>query len=187
MHHSPLISRAQAVVVVVDVQQKLFPLMQEPERLLRRCVQLVTGAATLGVPVIVSEQYPRGLGATVPELTAAAAGARVVAKDTFSCLGNPEFAQALRDTERRQVVVCGIETHICVLQTCFDARAQGYDVYLVADAVASRLPHTGPIGLERMRQAGIAFTTVEGTLFEMLARRDAPEFKAVLELVRNGE
>jgi nicotinamidase-related amidase len=178
--------RTDAVLVVVDVQEKLFPLMQEREAVERRLVMLVHGMRALGAPIIVTEQYVKGLGPTIPALRQAAAGARYVEKTTFSCFGDAGFLSALKATGRRQVVLCGIETHICVLQTLLGARAAGYEVFLVADAVAARLPHTSAIGIERARDAGACLASAEGILFECTERCDDGAFKEVLRLVREG-
>lgn len=184
--HPHIARAADAVLVVVDVQEKLFPVIRDNEALARRIRTLMEGARLLGVPVIVTEQYTKGLGKTIPALREAAEGATVLEKLAFSCGRDDGFTQALRDTERRQVILCGIETHICVMQTALDVIAQGWDAFVVTDATGTRLPQSQPVGLERMRAAGAIPTTTEGVLFELMERCDHDAFKSILGLVREG-
>ncbi len=184
--HGPL-QRDRAVLVLVDVQKKLFPLMQGSEDLLRRLTSLIAGFRLLSIPVIVTEQNPSGLGPTIAPLRSSAGCADVVTKTSFSCCGEPAFLEALRETERDQIVLAGIETHICVAGTAIDLLTRGYDVSVVADAVSTRLPHTHPIGLQRMLGAGVVPRTVEGVLFRLVGRSDASEFKNLLQLVKEGD
>lgn len=177
--------RDRSVLVLVDVQEKLFPLMQEKEVLEHRLRMLLRGAALLGVPILVTEQYKKGLGGTIAGLLDEVS-ATVVEKASFSCFGCEDFVEALRATEREQLVVCGIEAHICVMQTCLDGRREGYDVFCVEDAVSSRLAHARDLGVARMRAGGTASATAEGVLFEWLGRCDDDHFKAVLPLVREA-
>lgn len=183
---SGIASRHAAAVVIVDVQEKLMPTIRDRERLERRIVQLLRGAKILGLPALVTEQYKKGLGGTVAAVAEAAAGARFLEKTTFSCLGDAAFAAALRDSGRTQVIVAGVEAHICVLQTCLDARSLGLEVYLAADAIGTRLEHTLAIGVDRAKQSGAWVTSVEGVLFECMERCDSDAFKAMLPLVRDG-
>lgn len=186
MERTGIIRRKDVVGVIVDVQEKLFPVMENREKLERRLSVLLRGLNLLGIPIVVTEQNVRGLGPTIASLRDVAGSARFIEKTSFSCMGNAGFSQVLRDFGRTQVLVAGIETHICVLQTCLDAKNQGYEVFLAADAVSSRLPQTGPIGIERARQAGVLMTSVEGALFEAMERCDVDAFKAMLPIVRDG-
>lgn len=184
--HDGLASAAEkSVLVVVDVQEKLFPLMQNRELLQSRIALLMQGAAKLGVPIIVTEQYVQGLGSTIPALGNLVPNQKIE-KTTFSCFGESAFRQALRQTERSSVVLCGIEAHICVMQTAIDSIREGYDTFVVEDAVASRLEHAQALGIARMRQAGSATASAEGTLFEWLNRCDRPEFKDLLPLFKES-
>lgn len=175
-----------AVLVVVDVQEKLFPVMQAKDALLKRLSILVRGMTQLGVPIVFTEQNRRGLGPTVAPLVAEAPGSTVIEKATFSCMGNEPFLDHLRGAGRSQVLLAGIEAHICVLQTALDLIESGYDVQIVTDAVSSRLVHTGPAGIDRALRAGAQPTTVESALFECLERCDTEAFKKMLPLVREG-
>ena len=184
--HDLVVHRDEALLVVVDVQRKLLPVIRAGEVMTRRLATLVAGVAALEVPIVVTEQYPEGLGATVDDVvTVLPKGTPVVAKSTFSCLRDEGFRDHLTASGRRQLVICGVETHICVLQTALDAVAAGFDVFVVSDACGTRLPHGGPAGLERMRQAGVRIAAVESVLFEMLERCDTDDFKRVLPLVRD--
>ena len=176
---------ARSVLVVVDVLEKLHPLLQDADALTSRIGQLMKAAETLAVPILVTEQYVQGLGPTIAPIREAAA-ARVVEKTTFSCLGESDFTEALRDLRRDQVVLAGIEAHICVLQTGLGLLAEGYDVFVVEDAVSSRMPHTAGIGIARLRAAGAHPATAEGVVFEWMRRCDVPAFKELLPIIREG-
>ncbi|MFT7617120.1 MAG: nicotinamidase-related amidase [Planctomycetota bacterium] len=175
----------KSVLVVVDIQEKLFPLMHNKDALNDRVALLMQGASRLGVPILITEQYVQGLGATIPTLGDLVPSTKIE-KTTFSCFGEPAFREALRQGERTSVVLCGIESHICVMQTALDAIAEGYDVFVVEDAVSSRLEHVRELGIQRMRQAGAITATAEGMLFEWLGRCDRSEFKDLLPLFKES-
>ena len=150
------IARAtDSVLVVVDVQEKLFPLMQDREALAERIAMLMRGANALSVPILVTEQYRQGLGETIP-LLKSAAPAEYLEKTTFSCFGDVGFLAALGALGRSRLVLCGIEAHICVTQTALQAGEAGYAVHVAEDAVSSRLDHAKDLGIARMRAAGTA-------------------------------
>jgi len=175
----------QAVLVVVDVQGKLAGLMHEKEALFENVARLVRGCRALGVPVVWAEQNPKGLGPTVPEVAAAMPeGLAPIPKMSFSCCGEPRLLKALEATGRRQALICGIETHVCVYQTAADLRARHYDVQVVADAVSSRKPSNRDLALARLALGTAELTSVEMALFEMLRTAEAPAFKEVARLVK---
>ncbi len=176
---------ANSVLVVVDVQEKLFPVCQEKELLEQRVQLLMEGAQVLGIPIIVTEQYVRGLGHTIDSLGKCASAA-VVEKTTFSCFGNENFRQTLRSLERTCLVLCGIEAHICVAQTALDGIGHGYDVVVAEDAISTRLPHTKALGIAKMRQHGAKTDCTEGVLFTWLGQCDRPEFKQLLPLFKES-
>jgi len=178
------ITRAKAGLVVVDIQDRLLPLISERERLLQNVIRLVKGAAILRLPVFVTEQYRKGVGATVPEIASAIPGFAPMEKTAFSCFGATGFVEALRDKGVRDVVLCGIEAHVCVLQTCFDLLENGFCPFVVADAISSRTPENHRLGVERMRDAGTVIVSTEMILFELLERAGTDEFKQVLTLVK---
>lgn len=178
------LDRTRAAVVVVDVQERLLPTMHDSPTLVVRVTQLVKGACLLEVPVLVTEQYPKGLGPTVASILAALPGVSPLEKQAFSCCGADRFVPALRAREVRDVVLCGIEAHVCVCQTALDLLQQGFRVFVVADATASRAPANHALALDRMRQAGAWVISVEMALFEMLGQASGPAFKQILHIIK---
>jgi nicotinamidase-related amidase len=178
------LDRDDAVLLVVDIQERLAAVMAEREKVVANAAHLIAAARLLGVPAILTEQYPKGLGPTVPELRAALDPAQPVEKMTFDCCGEPAFAPALEATGRSSVIVCGMETHICVLQTVLGLLAQGLSVHVAADAVCSRNPENARIALELLRDAGAVVTCTETVMFQLLVRAGTPEFKAIQARVR---
>jgi len=178
------IKRAQAVVLVVDLQEKLLPAMHEPDRVLQNAVRLAKGAQILKVPVWVTEQYRKGLGATVAELAEAIPGFAPLEKMAFSALGADGLRRRFRDMNVQQAIICGIEAHVCVAQTCLDLLEIDLQPFVVADAVSARNPEDCRMGLERMRHAGAVIVSTEMALFELLESAGAPEFKQILSLVK---
>jgi nicotinamidase-related amidase len=173
-----------AVLVVVDVQGKLARQMVGCDDLFDRIGRMIRGCRTLDVPIVWAEQYPKGLGPTVPEVARHLEGLAPIEKNAFSCWGDAGFRAALEATGRRQVLVCGIETHICVYQTVRDLLEDGYDVEVVVDCVSSRTDASKAIGLERVRHAGARSTNVEMALYEMLGKAGGERFKKILEIVK---
>lgn len=178
------LDRKDTVLVVVDVQERLLPVIHDREKLLENILRLVRGAQILGVPVICSEQYPKGLGPTVGALAEALAGVDRQEKITFSCLRDEGLAGALKDTGRGTLLVCGTESHVCVTQTVLDALELGKRVHVAGDAVSSRSPVNKQIALERLARAGATITSTESALFELLERAGTEEFRAVSKLVK---
>lgn len=179
------LDRKDAVVLVVDVQEKLAPAM-EPAALARvvKYARALAGAAkVLGIPVLSTVQYPRGLGGMVPEIAEVLPSPPLV-KMHFSCMADPGFRFALEGTKRRQVILAGIETHVCVFQTTRDLVEAGYTVHLCADAVASRTDVHRHTALELCRDAGAVITTAETAIFDLLHVSGTEEFRAVAPLVR---
>ncbi len=178
------LERDRAVVLVVDVQERLLAAMPEGARapLLRATQALVEGAKQLKVPVLATEQYPKGLGPTVPALRDALPGAPHEKLD-FSCAAVPAVKDAL-GSGPRQVVLCGMETHVCVFQTARDLAALGHQVFVAEDAVASRTEANRRVGLSLMERGGAIVTSTEAVLFDLLGRAGTPEFKAVSALVK---
>lgn len=171
-------------LVLIDVQGKLASLMHQREQLYRNLEILIKGTQVLDLPILWLEQYPQGLGPTIPEVARLLEGRQPLAKRCFSAWGLPEFSQALRASNRRRVLLAGIEAHICVYQTCRDLLDQGYQVEVVADAVSSRTPENKSTGLDRMVQAGAVLTSVEMALFELLRVAGTPQFKEIARLVK---
>ena len=174
----------KAVLVVVDVQGKLAEAMAEKEALYANLRRLILGARALAVPTIWTEQIPEKLGPTVPELQDLLAGQSALAKATFSCWGDGPFRVKLQSLGRRQVLLAGIETHVCVYQTAADLAANGYESHVVADAVSSRTLSNKLIGLEKIRDCGGQVTSVETALFELMRTAGHPAFRDILKLVK---
>lgn len=180
---SPELMRADdTALLVVDVQGKLITLIPDHGRIVWNIRRLLDGAEVLGVRVAATEQYPKGLGPTVPELAARCGSA--VAKIGFSCGSCPEIFHGWREQGIAKVLVAGIETHVCIQQTVLDLLAFGLRVYVAADATGSRSPVDRDIAIRRMDSAGATLTTTEAALFEWCAVAGTPEFKQISRLVQ---
>jgi nicotinamidase-related amidase len=178
------ILREDTVAVLVDVQEKLLPHIHQGDLLLSKCLQLIKGLQLLEVPVIVTEQYVKGLGVTVPELREALPDYSPVEKLTFSCCGSYAFMQKIIDSGRSNVILMGIEAHVCVMQTAIDFSAKGYQPVVIHDAVSSRNPEDKTIALNRMRQAKCIHSTVESVLFELCNSAANPVFKQLSAIIK---
>jgi len=178
------LTRAKAGLVVVDVQERLLPAIFEQQRVVQNSLRLVQGAAILQVPVFVTEQYPKGLGPTATEIAAAIPGFAPMEKLAFSACGAEGFVPALKSRQVSEAILCGIEAHVCVTQTCLDLLEKGFRVFVAADAVSSRTPENHRLGVERMRAAGAIIVSTEMVLFELLERAGTEEFKQILNLVK---
>lgn len=176
--------REQCRIVVVDIQDRLLPSIHEHEHLVCQSVKMLNAARILGVPILVSEQYKKGLGETIPAIGDAAGDAPRMEKMTFSCCGDDAMRCAIGEEGRKQIVLLGIETHVCVLQTALDLLAHGFQPVIAVDAVGSRNRLDRDVALERMRQAGVVPSTVESLIFELTLRSGTPEFKQILQLIR---
>jgi nicotinamidase-related amidase len=173
-----------SIGLVIDMQERLFPHIHDHDGLARRCSILIQGLTALGVPLIVTEQYVKGLGATIPAINDVVSEHPRFEKMTFSCCGDTTIAGALMGSARHTVIICGIEAHVCVLQTVLDLRSQGNTVVVVDDCVSSRRPHDKAIAIERMRTAGAVITTYESILFELCETSGTETFKTISRLVK---
>jgi nicotinamidase-related amidase len=178
-----LLDPRQGVLFIVDVQARLAPAMTDPDAAIARMDILLAAAGRLEVPIVASEQYPQGLGPTDERLRLPPATA-VFAKTAFSASRDEAILGHLEQLDRRQIVLCGMETHVCVLQTALDLLARGFRPAVVADAVASRSPERKRLGLERMAAAGVAVVDSEMVVFEWLGAAATPEFKELSRLIR---
>lgn len=177
-----LMNPQDTVLLVVDVQQKLMPLIAGGGRIVWNLRRLLDGAEAVGLPALATEQYPQGLGGTVPEL--AGRFDSIPSKLAFSCLGCEGFVADLERSAASKVCVAGIEAHVCVQQTVLDLLAAGYKVYVPVDAVGSRYAIDYETGLKRMETSGATLTTTESALFEWCQVSGTPEFKKISALVR---
>jgi nicotinamidase-related amidase len=179
-----LLSSERSVLLVVDVQERLMPAVHGHGRVVDNVRILLQAAGHLGVPVIASEQYPKGLGATVAPVRELLPPDAVVEKIHFSAAYEPVFMQRLDRCGRDQIVVCGSEAHVCVMQTALGLRALGRAVFIVADASSSRNPANAEAGIARMGAHGVDVVTTEMVVFEWLRRADSAAFKSVLPLIK---
>jgi nicotinamidase-related amidase len=177
------LDRSRTALVVVDVQEAFRPAVLDFEQVARNVATLVRGARILGLPTIVTEQYPQGLGHTVAEVSEHL-DVTPIEKVAFSAVDADGFPGALRGAERDQVLLCGIEAHVCVNQTAQDLIADGREVHVAQDAVSSRTAENRALGLHRMERSGAIATSVETALFELLRQAGTPEFKEVQALVK---
>lgn len=175
----------ETVLVIIDVQGKLGHLMYEKEQLFTNLQRLARAAKVLDIPVLWNEQYPQGLGPTIPELSAELQEiANPIIKCTFSSCGAAAFMESLKALGRKQILIAGIETHVCIYQTAVDLVKLGYQVEVVADAVSSRTKENKQIGLEKMKEKGASWTSTEMALFELVKVAEGAKFKAILEIVK---
>lgn len=175
----------KAVLVVIDVQERLVPAMPQDIylRLRDTVAMLVEAAGLLGIPVVTTEQYPKGIGHTVPELSVAC-NETVIEKVSFGCCGEPAFLEALKKTGRTQVLITGMEAHVCVYQTVLGLLEDGYSVHLIRDAICSRNKTDYLVGVSNAGQAGAVVTTAETVMFQMLQKSTHEQFRAVSKLVK---
>ena len=182
-----LLDAAKSTLLIIDMQERLLPAMTGADEVERRCAILLKVAKALEVPVTVSEQYPKGLGHTVPGLTSEIGNVPVFEKLAFSCWKDAALKDHLIGHHERQrplVIVAGIEAHVCVLQTAIDLAAAGFGVFAVADAMSSRAPSSVALAQERMRQNGIAVVNIEMVVFELLKQAGTAEFRELSGLIR---
>ena len=178
------ISAGECTGLVIDIQERLFPVMHEREELLTRVLILLEGLKLLEIPVLVSEQYPKGLGPTLQKVLDVLGPNISVEKISFSCCGEPDFLSQLNQRDRKQVIICGIEAHVCVLQTVIDLVEMGFTPVVVADCISSRNPDDKKVAVERMRSEGAVITTCESLLFELTRVAGTPQFKQISRLVK---
>jgi nicotinamidase-related amidase len=171
-------------LLIVDVQERLTPVMSDPRRVISGCALLMRAARRLEIPVIASEQYPKGIGPTVFDLREWLPAEGAIPKLHFSCADEPALMDRLTATGRRQVVMAGIEAHICLLQSAIGLKEKGYEPFVVVDASASRRPENEAAAWLRLRQAGIATVSAEMVLFEWLRVAGTPAFKELVALVK---
>lgn len=171
-------------LVVIDVQEKLTRVMYQREKLVDNLQKLLRGIQVFGIPIIVTEQYPKGLGATIPEIAQLISNTQPLPKLSFSCHGDEKFARKLEALGRKQVLVSGIESHVCIYQTVRDLISSGYEVHVVTDSVSSRTLENREIGLNMMSRMGAVLTSTEAVLFELLKIANGERFQAISQIVK---
>ena len=179
--------KQHAALLVIDLQEKNTALMPESRMFaLRKNVRkLIEGARAFGMPVFVTEQYPKGLGSTLDDLSRSLTeGAKILEKESFSCCGAPAFMEALKDSKRNQVIVCGIEAHVSVFQTARDLVRRHFGVFIAEDAIASRSHDNLQVGIRLMERAGVTISSTDTMLLDLLQKVGGPDFKAISRLVK---
>jgi nicotinamidase-related amidase len=179
-----MICRDEVALLVIDFQEKLIPKIAVADAVMARAVKLTAFAREFDQPILWTEQYVKGLGPTVPAIADHLDGVIPLEKTSFGCCGDEAFCTALSATSRKQLLVTGIETHVCVMQTVLVALEQGYEAFVVRDAVASRAKSEYKAGLDRMVRAGAELVTTEMAMFEMLREAGTPEFRSVLPMLK---
>lgn len=179
-----MLTTNNTVLVLVDVQGRLAQAMDGKDALFQNLRKLVQGVQVLGLPIVWLEQNPAGLGPTIPELAELLQAQKPIAKFSFSCCGDASFMAALHASGRKQVLLAGIEAHVCIYQTAADLVKLGYEVEVVADGVSSRTAANRELALQKMQQFGARLTSVEMALFELLGKAEGPAFKAMLKIVK---
>jgi nicotinamidase-related amidase len=180
-----LLDKNKSLLLLVDVQERLFPSIHEREKMLARIELLIAAAKLMEIPIVATEQYPKGLGKTLPEIAGMIPDIQPLEKIDFSCFQAPGFQEQLAAHQRRQIVVTGIEAHICVTQTALDLLNNGKEVVVVADAVGSRRPLDAETALRRLDNCGAVVATAESVVFEWLRRAGSEPFKALQSKIKN--
>jgi nicotinamidase-related amidase len=170
--------------LIIDIQEKLFPFISGNEQLTSRTITLIQGLKILNIPLVVTEQYTKGLGPTIQPLKAILEEILPIEKMAFSCCDEPGFLERLALLDKKFVVIAGIESHVCVLQTAMDLLEKGFLPVVVEDCVSSRRLNDKQMAIIRMRRAGAVITTVESVLFELLRYSGTDEFRAISKLVK---
>jgi nicotinamidase-related amidase len=178
------LKKDNAALVIVDIQERLAVAMSEKDRVIANTQHLIEAAKMMNLPLLVTEQYPKGLGPTVTEIKDSLQPYAPIEKITFSCCGEKSFLDAASDTGKNQIILAGMETHVCVLQTCIDLLQAGHVVHVVSDAVCSRSFENYRTALEYMRDAGAVITCTETVLFQLLERAGSDEFRAISKRIK---
>jgi len=179
-----ILQREKSALLIIDIQEKILGVMHKPDHVVKNTLKLVKGFKALNIPIFYTEQYPKGLGPTAPQLLEELQGLSPVQKMSFSCYGAGNFFTRLQDNKVEQVIICGIESHVCVQQTVLDLLANNFQVDVAADAVSSRNEIDYKISLDRMKSHGAEITTTESILFEFLVDSDTEEFKEVSKIIK---
>lgn len=185
MKRNPIILKKETTaLIIIDMQERILPVIRNFETVVDNTIKLIKGFKFLNLPVYYTEQYPKGLGHTSQKILDELSGLKAVQKLSFSCSGAVKLFDELKSKQLKQIVVCGIESHVCIQQTVLDLLANNFQVNLIADAVSSRKEMDYNIALDRMRINGAEITTAESVLFELLEVCGTPEFKEVSKIVK---
>ncbi len=178
------LSVQDSVLVVVDIQERIIPKIFGQQTVISNAVTLIKSAKILNIPIIVTEQYPKGLGSTIPEIKDLITPWQPIEKIRFSCFGNSDFSKKLKELKRDSIILCGIESHVCITQTALGGLKSGYSVFFVKDAISSRTENNRETGFERMAQAGTIPTSTEMVMFELLKEAGTDKFKQMVSMIK---
>ncbi len=178
------ILQKETAAVVVDLQERLLPHIYDGKKVLQNCIKLIEGLQILSLPVIVTQQYTKGLGQTDPAIIGKFSEFNYIEKTAFSCFEEPAFKEEVSIMGKKNIIICGIESHVCVLQTCLDLIDGGFTPVIVEDCVSSRNPDDKNVAIKRMRQEGSRITTLESLLFELTRSAGSELFKSISRLVK---
>jgi nicotinamidase-related amidase len=185
MADQALLNKENSVLVIFEMQERLFPAVLSHKEVLQNIINLARSCKVLGVPIILTEQYPKGLGPTIPDLKDALdEGVVPLEKLSFSAFGSESFRDRLKELNAKTLILSGLECHICITQTALAGLSEGFDIHVVSDATSSRTKENYQAGLARIRQAGAVITTTEMVLYEMMKVAKTPEFDEVLKVLR---
>lgn len=184
IRHEFVATPGDSLLLIIDIQQAMLKVMDSWETIARKVGQLTQAARILEIPILLTEQYKKGLGETIPEVLQGIESPVVLHKEHFSACLEPDFLPAVRSFQRKKIVVAGMETHVCVLQTALDLIHSGYQVHLAADAVASRTTENRDIAIDILRQAGAVISSVEIIIFQWACRANTDNFRRILPVVK---
>ncbi|WP_333653472.1 hydrolase [Dissulfurispira sp.] len=179
-----LLDKDNTALLIIDIQDRLAAAMKVRDDVVKNCLHLIELSKMLNIPIVVTEQYPKGLGQTVAEIKDALPSYQPIEKLTFSCCEEPNFLNEIKRLDKKTIILTGMETHICVLQTCIGLLKEGFHVHLVRDAVCSRAKENWKAGVEFMRDAGAVITCTETVLFQLLKVAGTEEFKAISKRIK---
>jgi nicotinamidase-related amidase len=175
---------SETIALVIDIQEKLFPHIDNHKNLQTNCEILLSGLNVLNIPTVVTEQYPKGLGPTIKNISGIVKDFNPIEKLTFSCCGENKFLETLKEHGKRNILICGIEAHVCVLQTVMDMIERGYHPVIIEDCVSSRKSSDREIAIKRMAREGVIITTYESILFELCEVAGTDQFKQISKLIK---
>lgn len=184
MAHPHLLSKEKTILVLVDIQEKLLKVMWKKEELVLNVSKLIKAFKIMKLPILLTEQYPQGMGQTDQSISELLKEVKPMEKICFSCMGKDEFSERIKSSGKDQVVLCGIESHICVLQTALDLLHQGYFVYVPYDGTSSRKESDCRNALDRMQKEGAVIGSIESAIFELLKTADSPAFRQILRIIK---
>lgn len=178
------LERTDSILLIIDVQEKLSKVMKVKDDVVKNCLHLIELAKTYNIPILVTEQYPKGLGQTLEEIRDALPSYNPIEKLSFNCCEEPLFLERIKDVNKKNVIIVGMETHICILQTCIGLLKMGLNIHIVKDAVCSRFKENWKTGIELMRDAGAVITCTETILFQVLKIAGTEEFRAISRRIK---